>query len=261
MMTDHLNEVDEHERSERTGCRVTARKMPRSIERPSGQTEWSHKRDRVVIQSLVVGPGWQVERPTPPGETPTGIKPEWAVFFVVPYLPGTSRYWSPVVAARWLLGRWLWRWLQANWAWAADVILRLRIPLSFSWTRFGCVFSRIFLTGGCLPEFFGVGDLFRTGALFATFAAGPWTSPRTPHFLAFDAYTEFFLVASALISSSRQLMDCLNLAGPGSGPPDFGIFRPSETNFYSLLRVRCRVGSLLSSLLLYRDAHEYLNQE
>ena len=83
-----------------------------------------------------------------------------------------------------------------------------------------------------------------------------------PYFLAFDAYTEFFLVASALISSSRQHMDCrLGLAGPGSGPPHFGIFRPSETIYNSLLRVRCRVGSMLSSLLKYRDAHEYLNQE
>ncbi len=56
-------------------------------------------------------------------------------------------------------------------------------------------------------------------------------------------------------------MDCLGLAGPGSGPPHFGIFRPSETIYNSLLRVRCRVGSMLSSLLKYRDAHEYLNQE
>ena len=60
-MTDHLKEAYEHERSERAGCRATARRCrgaskDRAV-RPSGhasETEWS---DRVVIQSLVVGPG------------------------------------------------------------------------------------------------------------------------------------------------------------------------------------------------------------
>ena len=152
-MTDHLNEADEHERSERTGCQVTARKMPGASKdravRPRGhtsETEWS---DRVVIQSLVgvlVGRSSDQRRQV---RHPQELRPEWAVFFcsslfiwyvalLVPGCGGEVASWTLVVA---------------NWAWAADVILRLRIPLSFSWTRFGCVFSRIFLTGGCLPSF------------------------------------------------------------------------------------------------------------
>ncbi len=77
--------------------------------RPSGhtsETEWS---DRVVIQSLVVGPRWQVERPTPPGETPTGIKARvggvfcsspfiWYVALLVPGCGGEVASWTLVMA-------------------------------------------------------------------------------------------------------------------------------------------------------------------
>ena len=86
MMTDHLNEAV----------------------RPSGhtsETEWS---DRVVKQSLVVGLGWQVERPTPPGETPTGIKARvngvfcssliiWYVALLVPGCGGEVASWTLVM--------------------------------------------------------------------------------------------------------------------------------------------------------------------
>ena len=139
LSSDSKKDAEEHRKTERSDRVVTQA-------RPSGQTEWSYNR----LWWVLVGRSSDQRRQV---RHPQELRPEWAVFFVVPYLSGTSRYWSPVVAARWLLGRWLWRWLQANWAWAADVILRLRIPLSFSWTRFGCVFSRIFLTGGCLPSF------------------------------------------------------------------------------------------------------------
>ena len=153
MMTDHLNEADEHERSERTGCRVTARKMPRSIERPSGQAEWSHKRDRVVRPSgHTIACGWVLVGRSSDQQCqarhPQELKREWAVFFV-----GT-RY---VASLGWLFG--LGRVTSTWWclrggfsaevsgagykrigAWAADVVLRPWILLSFSWTRFGCVF-------------------------------------------------------------------------------------------------------------------------
>ena len=217
--------------------------------RPSGQTEWSYNR----LWWVLVGRSSDQRRQV---KHPQELRPEWAVFFVVPYLSGTSHCWSPVVAARWLLGRWLWRWLQANWAWAADVVPRPRILLSFSWTRFGCVFS-----GGCLPSFSELETYFGLAhsSQLSRPVPGRLLGPRI--FLHLTRTRNFFLVASVLISSSRQLMDCLGLAGPGSGPPHFGIFRPSETNHNSLLRARCRVGSMLSSLLEYRDAHEYLNQE
>ena len=56
-------------------------------------------------------------------------------------------------------------------------------------------------------------------------------------------------------------MGCLGLAGLDSGVPQhFGICRPSETKFDTLLRAHCRIGSLLSSLFKYLDTHVYLNQ-
>ena len=95
-------------------------------------------------------------------------------------------------------------------------------------------------------EFFrGRSLFFWTDALFANFAADSWSSPRTPYFPAFDAYTKNFLVASAQISSQHQLMGCLGLAGlVSSVTQHFGICRPSETKFDTLLRAHCRVGSL-----------------
>ena len=249
--------------------------MPRSIERPSGQTEWSRKRDRVVGPSgytVACGGSWfnRSSDQQCQARHPQELKPKWAVFFVgmwyvasLVWLFGLwSRYEYLVVPTWWFLGRGWWSWLQAEWAWAMDVALRRQLPSSFSWSRFPCVFSRIFLAGGSLLSFSGVGAYFWTPALFANFAADSWSSPRTPYFPAFDAYTKKkILVASAQISSQRQLMGCHGSAGLGSGVPQhFGICRPSETKLDTLLRAHCRVGSLLSSLFKYLDTHVYLNQ-
>ena len=60
--------------------------MPRSIERPSGQTEWSRKRDRVVGPSghtVACGGSWFSRSSDQQCQArhPQELKPEWAVFF------------------------------------------------------------------------------------------------------------------------------------------------------------------------------------
>ena len=213
---------------------------------PSGQTEWSHNR----LWWVLVGRSSDQRRQV---RHPQELRPGWAVFFVVPYLSGTSRYWSPV----WRRGGFL----------DAGCGAGYRL-IGLGWRTLFYVYGFLCLSRGpVLVAYFrgfsslaGVFRVFRSWRLISDWRTLRNFRGRTPYFLAFDAYTEFFLVASALISSSRQLMDCLGLAGPGSGPPHFGILRPSETNYNSLLRVRCRVGSMLSSLLKYRDAHEYLRE-
>ena len=150
--TPDLDDDGSPQRSGRTRT-VRADRLSSDSKKDAEEHRKTERSDRVVIQSLVVGPGWQVERPTPPGETPTGIKARvggvfcsspfiWYVALLVPGCGGEVASWTLVVG-----------WLQANWAWAANVVLRPRIPLSFSWTGLGCVFSRIFLTGGCRPSF------------------------------------------------------------------------------------------------------------
>ena len=139
LSSDSKKDAEEDRKTERSDRVVTQA-------RPSGQTEWSYNRLRWVLVGRSSDQRHQVRHPQE-------LRPEWAVFYVVPYLSGTSRYWSPVVAARWLLGRWLWRWLQANWAWAADVILRYGFLCLSRGPVLGAYFRGFSSLAGCLPSF------------------------------------------------------------------------------------------------------------
>ena len=105
-MTDHLKEAYEHERSERTGCRATARRCrgaskDRAI-KPSGhasETEWS---DRVVIQSLVVGPGSAGRAISGArGDTHKNSSPSGQCFSLFCQYAGTTSY---ADSSRWPMG-------------------------------------------------------------------------------------------------------------------------------------------------------------
>ena len=191
LSSDSKKDAEEHRKTERSDRVVTQA-------RPSGQTEWSYNR----LWWVLVGRSSDQRRQV---RHPQELRPEWAVFFcsslfvwyVALLVTGCGvevASWTLVVAlATGKLGLG-----GGRYSTSTDSFVFLVDPF---WLRIFADFPHWRVSS----EFFGVGDLFRTGALFATFAAGPWTSPRTPYFLAFDAYTEFFsrrvspdfLVASA----------------------------------------------------------------
>ena len=90
---------------------------------------------------------------------------------------------------------------------------------------------------------------FRTGALFASFSPDPGML-QDPVFYGISPVHENFLVASAqnFLAASAHGLSWLT-GGPGSGPQHFGIFRPSEMKCDFPLRVCCRVGSILPSIM------------
>ena len=153
MMTDHLNEADEHERSERTSCRVTARKMPR-IKRPSGHT-------------IACGGSWLAGRATnaarcdthrnqgPSGRFFCSSLFIWYVALLVPDCGGED---DGCGAGYRLIGLG-----RRTLFYVYGFLCLSRGPVLVAYFRGFSSLASVF-------RFFGVGDLFRTGALFAIFA-------------------------------------------------------------------------------------------